>query len=93
MSIGRLKARLSEYVRRVRQGEAVVITDRGRPVAQLGPLGPEHRLEGRLAELHRAGLIRPPERPLDVEAFLAGDRPRDPAGRALESILEERAEG
>ena len=53
----------------------------------------EHRLEGRLAELHRAGLIRPPERPLDVEAFLSGDRPRDPAGRALESILEDRAEG
>lgn len=93
VSIGRLKARLSEYIRRVRGGEAVVITDRGRPVARLAPLTGAPELEGRVAELHRAGLIRVPERALDVKAFLAAERPRDPGGRALESILEERAEG
>ena len=35
-----LKNRLSEYLRRVQSGEEVVITSRGRPIAQLGPLRP-----------------------------------------------------
>ena len=93
VSIGRLKARLSEYVRRARGGEAVVITDRGRPVATLAPLTGAAELEGRLAELHRAGLLRAPEAPLDVSALLSARLPRDPEGRALGSVLEERAEG
>lgn len=93
VSIGRLKARLSEYIRRARGGEGVVITDRGRPVALLAPLTGPSELEGRVAELHRAGLVRGPEVPLDVSGFLAADRPRDPEGRAVDSVLEERAEG
>ena len=93
VSIGRLKARLSEYVRRARAGEAVVITDRGRPVARLAPLSGAAELEGRVAELHRAGLIRPPERRLDLDALLKAQLPRDPAGRGVEAVLEERAEG
>lgn len=32
-----LKARLSEYLRRVQQGEEVVITQRGRPVGRIVP--------------------------------------------------------
>lgn len=32
-----LKARLSEHLRRARAGEQLVITDRGKPVAILGP--------------------------------------------------------
>jgi prevent-host-death family protein len=35
-----LKNRLSEYVRRASEGETVVITDRGRPIAELSP--PQH---------------------------------------------------
>lgn len=92
VSIGRLKARLSEYLRRTRAGEAVVVTDRGRPVARLVPLEGDVALEGRAAELVRAGLVRKPERALDLAA-MAADRPRDPDGRSLEGVLEERAEG
>jgi antitoxin (DNA-binding transcriptional repressor) of toxin-antitoxin stability system len=36
-----LKNRLSEYVREVRNGESVLVTDRGEVVAELGP--PGHR--------------------------------------------------
>lgn len=35
-----LKMRLSEYVNRIRRGEVVVVTDRGKPVARLEPLDP-----------------------------------------------------
>jgi prevent-host-death family protein len=92
VSIGRLKARLSEYVRRARAGEAVVITDRGRPVARLSPLAGAAELEGRMAELRRAGLIRAPEASLDLEALLTAELPRDPTGRGVEAVLEERAD-
>jgi antitoxin (DNA-binding transcriptional repressor) of toxin-antitoxin stability system len=34
-----LKNRLSEYVREVRAGESVLVTDRGEVVAELGPPG------------------------------------------------------
>lgn len=37
VGIRELKEHLSEYLRRVREGELVVITDRGRPVGRLGP--------------------------------------------------------
>ena len=38
VSVATLKARLSEYLRKAKAGEAVVVTDRGIPVARLGPL-------------------------------------------------------
>lgn len=90
--IGQLKARLSEYVARARAGEEVVITDRGTPVARLVPLSGASALDGRHAELVRAGLVREPSAPLDLAAIEAS-RPRDPTGRSLAAILEERAEG
>lgn len=92
VSIGRLKARLSEYLRRARAGEGVVVTDRGRPVARLVGLEGERALEGRVAELVRSGLARRPMQPLDP-GFLEEWRPSDPDGRSLEAVLEERAEG
>ena len=63
VSVATLKARLSEYLRRARSGEAVVVTDRGVPVARLGPLAGEVALDGRLEELAAAGLVRRPIRP------------------------------
>jgi prevent-host-death family protein len=32
-----LRDNLSEYLRRVREGELLVITDRGKPIGELGP--------------------------------------------------------
>ena len=74
VGVKRLKDHLSEYLRRVRDGEAILITDRGSPVAMLQPTGaaagPEDE-EGRLWDLVRedrllwgggkpAGSPRPP---------------------------------
>lgn len=92
VSVGTLKAKLSEYLSRAKAGEGVVVTDRGRPVARLGPLEGEAALEGRAVALARAGLVRRPTQRLDA-GFLTASRPADPAGRSLEAVLEERAEG
>lgn len=59
-----LKARLGKYLRTVRSGQTLVVTDRGEPVAELRPLRDD--MERKLAKLRaegrisgRAGRLRP----------------------------------
>jgi prevent-host-death family protein len=54
-----LKNNLSRYLDRVREGEDVIVTDRGRPVARLSAI--DHSTD-RLADLIAAGIVRPPKR-------------------------------
>ena len=86
-----LKARLSEFLRRVRAGDTLVVTDRGSPVAIVTPL-PEGEYEGAMDGLIEQGLIRPPRAALP-DGFWRRPRPSDPSGRCSASALEERAEG
>jgi prevent-host-death family protein len=55
VGIKELKAHLSEFVERARQGRRVVVTDRGEPVAELIPLSRERQ---NLAQLAAAGKLR-----------------------------------
>lgn len=55
VGIKELKARLSHYVRLARDGEPVIITDRGRQVAELRHVGPTHP---GLQELIDKGVVR-----------------------------------
>ncbi len=52
-----LKNRLSEYLRRVRSGERLVVTERGKPVAILSP-PTEAPPDGHIEALLRAGVVR-----------------------------------
>lgn len=57
-----LKNRLASYVRQVRAGKVVVVTDRGRVVAELRPPGrvpPGARLDYAVARLADRGLLVP----------------------------------
>jgi prevent-host-death family protein len=54
-----LKNGLSKYLERVRAGEEVIVTDRGRPVARLSAIDES---TGRLADLVAAGVVRAPTR-------------------------------
>jgi len=58
-SIADVKARLSEYLRRVKAGHEVIVTDRGVPVARLTGLEVAERRATRRDRLARAGAIRP----------------------------------
>jgi antitoxin (DNA-binding transcriptional repressor) of toxin-antitoxin stability system len=68
--IRELKNRLSAYVREVENGETVLITDRGRVVAELRPPGAADRAatktDLRYRRLVDGGLIRPASRPRSV---------------------------
>jgi len=55
VGIRELKANLSHYVRLAKQGERIVITDRGQEVAELRRITPEH--EG-LRRLIDSGMVR-----------------------------------
>ena len=70
-----LKARLSEYLRQVKQGHVVIITEHGRPVGRLLPA--EGALEERLKALKEAGMVawngRKPE-PIQPAAVNHSDR-------------------
>jgi prevent-host-death family protein len=50
-----LKNRLSEYLRRVKAGETIIITERGKPVGQILPVRDD--LSSRLRSLAEAGVI------------------------------------
>lgn len=86
VGIAELRRSLSAYLRRVSRGERLVVTDRNRPVAELGPApttGPDlDRLiaAGRVSLLARSGLPEPLE--------LTGD-PRA-LSRALDEIRSDR---
>ncbi|MEO7103139.1 MAG: type II toxin-antitoxin system prevent-host-death family antitoxin [Gemmatimonadaceae bacterium] len=91
-SISELKARLSAYLDIVRQGDDVLITDRGRVIARLAPIGGGVSDDSRRDALIRSGRIRPATAPLPIN-FWAEPRPRDAEGRSLSALLDERAEG
>lgn len=88
-AISEVKARLSELLAGVRDGEEVVITDRGRPVARLSAITDHGQ---RLEELQRRGVVRGARRSLTRE-FL--DRPRGTTRGAdtLSALLEDRRQG
>lgn len=91
VSVSVLKARLSEFLRRVRAGDTIVVTDRGAPVAIVAPL-PSGEYESAINSLVEQGLVRPPSAALPDD-FWSRPRPKDPSGRSTAAVLQERAEG
>lgn len=87
-----LKNRLAEYIREVRRGEHVLVTDRGEVVAELSP--PGHRaaseLPPGLQALARKGLVTL-GRPNDKRVYRAL-RPALKPGRAAALLADSRGE-
>src|SRR5215510_11202958 len=94
-TITEAKNQLSALIDRVRHGETIVITDRGRPVARLvsAVTRAAEDPEGRLARLERRGGLRlatvPPPRASLLKKL---PQSRRPSG-VLAALLEERREG
>jgi prevent-host-death family protein len=65
VGVKELKNRLTEYLRRTRQGDEIIVTDRGRPIAVIQPLNQAAQLsslEARLARLDAQGIAAAPAR-------------------------------
>jgi len=82
-----LKTRLSEYVRLAAGGETVLVTDRDRVVAELGPPRPQRSAlvaDALLADAVRRGWVTPPA------IVTSGPPPRLPVrGTRLSKVLKE----
>jgi prevent-host-death family protein len=88
VGIRELRQNLSAYLARVRRGESFVVTERNRPVAELGPLRSQTSV---VARLTAEGRVRPPMRArrLDFSPVPLAGRAR--AGSdALEHVRGER---
>jgi antitoxin (DNA-binding transcriptional repressor) of toxin-antitoxin stability system len=75
VGIKALRNRLSEYVRLAHRGETVLITDRDRVVAELGPPAPgrsSQPMDALLADAVRRGWLRPPLEPSSPPARAPG---------------------
>lgn len=53
-----LKAKLSEHLQRASRGDTITVTDRGRPIAILGPIPGRVRVDEGVAE----GWVTPPSK-------------------------------
>lgn len=79
-----LKQNASAVVSGAAAGEVVTITDRGRPVAQMGPLPVT-----RLASLLESGRARPARRPIgELSPPVRRRRGRPAAGEVLDEMRE-----
>ena len=89
VSISELKASLSEHLSVVREGEDVIVTDRGIPVARISRVQGCQGEKERRARLARQGLLSLGTRALRTKHPPPG---KGPSG-VLSALLEERAEG
>lgn len=91
IGVRELRRDASRYVARVRAGEAFLVTDRGRPVAQLSPIVDRTGYQTLLA----SGRIAPGSgrNPEDVLSALDTDLPpEDGSPSAFEALLDLRAD-
>jgi prevent-host-death family protein len=86
VGIAELRQNLSKYLRRVERGERLIVTDRNRPVAELGPPSTTGAELDRLVAEGR--VARPPRRGLPAPLRLDGDPYA--LSRALDEIRGER---
>jgi prevent-host-death family protein len=94
-SITDAKNRLSALIDGLKGGDAVLIVDRGRPVARLEPVSSTGTSEpaGRLSRLIRDGILRP-SRAAPSRTLFETPPPRAKAGAsAVAALIAERREG
>ena len=90
VGIKALKNKLSEYVRVAADGETVLVTDRDRVVAELGPPQPgraDEVSDALLADVVRRGWLRPPIAPSEA---LPARKPVAPLADLLHELEEDR---
>jgi prevent-host-death family protein len=93
VSVSKLKDQLSAYLKKVQDGQTLLVTDRNKPVARLEPLAQPGSETQRIARLAEQGIVALPKAPpLGIEE-IRRMRPTAPGANLLEALLEERESG
>jgi len=88
-NISYTRSHMSEILGRVQEGESILIMDRQRPVARLEPVDSSAMPN----DLVRRGLVNPPRKTLNPDAFLARPLPEpQTGGDILDTLLADREE-
>jgi prevent-host-death family protein len=82
-----LKTRLGTYMRHVKAGATIIVTERGRPIAELRPVAAGAGLEERLYQLAARGLV---SREVRESSPLIDFRPIVTAQSVSQALVEER---
>ena len=90
-AVARLRAELSRYLRLVKSGEEILVTEHRVPVARLVPIEPGEVIDD-LRDLERQGLLRIGSGKLP-KGFWKQRRGRDPKGLLRKALLHERESG
>lgn len=94
-TITNAKNKLSALIDIVRHGDSVLIMDRGRPVARLEPAASpgKNEMDGRIQRLERHGMLRAPDKAMDLHSLSAiVSKPKE-GGDILKALLADREEG
>jgi prevent-host-death family protein len=91
-AISELKAHLSDYLKQVKSGNEVLVTDRGKPVARIVPISNKTGFRGSFSRMEKEGLIKLGSGKLPDD-FWTMPRAEDPQGLVLKALLEERENG
>ena len=82
-----LRTRLGAYLRQVKAGTTLIVTERGLPIAELRPVAAGAGLEVRLYQLAARGLV---SRGIRESAPLSRFRPIATASSVSRALVEER---
>lgn len=88
-TVSKLKASLSHYLRKVKAGEEVVVTERGKAVAKLTPVD-SSSFDEHIQEMIRTGALIPGKGPIPLE-FWKRPRPRI-KGSIVQAVIDDRNE-
>ncbi len=92
VNIAHLKNHFSRYLKRVRRGEEILICDRDTPIAKLVPLPLAGEFDQQLLALAAAGLVRLPEKRLDLNSFRAMPGPHISMKQLVAAVIADREE-
>jgi len=95
VSITYAKNHLSSVVKMVREGTPVLLTDYGKPVARLEPVGisDQGTSEGLLNDLEKKGLIRKGRKSLPLEFWKSAPVSIPGDSSVIKVLIEERESG
>lgn len=91
--ISDLKARLSAHLKRVQEGEEVIVCDRDKPVARIVPIGSQDEPE-REQRLISRGVMLPPLKPRrEPVSWPRRKLPGNISAEVMRKVWEEEREG
>ena len=91
--VAELKARLASYLKQVKSGNEILISDRGSPVAKLVPIDAAQKRDARRLRLAAGGLLKLGKRRMPKSLLVPPKGPANIGEGVLSALLAERAEG